>query len=120
MIKKPSASELMAQKTAARIAALAADDANENSAVAETNDILPPDCEPAAQIAHTTTAPKNKGGRPKGKREVAGKQTVHLDPARLQALRDLAADRGRSVHSLIIEGIDAIIGKPQKTVWKMD
>jgi len=89
-------------------------------AVAVVNDQLAPAKETAPQIAELEFEPeqKNKGGRPKGKREVAGRATVHLDAARLAALHELAVDRGRSIHSLIIEGIDAVIGKPTKSVWK--
>src|SRR5215210_881029 len=45
-------------------------------------------------------------GRPRGKRAVAARQTVYLDDARHAALVRIAEDRGRSIHSLIIEGID--------------
>src|SRR5215210_7029799 len=51
-------------------------------------------------------------GRPRGKRHVAARQTVYLDDARHAALVRIAEDRGRSIHSLIIEGIDHVIGKP--------
>ncbi len=57
-------------------------------------------------------------GRPRGKRSVAARQTVYLDEARHTALARLAEDRGRSVHSLIIEGIDQVIGKPTKPGWQ--
>ncbi len=57
-------------------------------------------------------------GRPKGKRPVAARQTVYLDEARHAALVRLAEDRGRSVHSLIIEGIDHVVGKPTKAAWQ--
>ncbi|WP_018264121.1 hypothetical protein [Methylobacterium sp. WSM2598] len=63
-------------------------------------------------------ADKPRRGRPRGRREVANRQTVYLDEARYAALVRLADDRGRSVHSLIIEGIDHVIGKPVKTGWQ--
>ena len=120
MIKKPNASQMLALTTAARLAEMNEDDANEDSVLASeaVTNVGHDTALTTATSTTTTAAPKNKGGRPKGKREVAGKQTVHLDAARLRALQDMAADRNRSVHSLIIEGIDAVIGKPFKTSWK--
>ncbi|WP_207767974.1 hypothetical protein [Methylobacterium frigidaeris] len=58
--------------------------------------------------------PRNKGGRPKKSREVANRQTVYLDQARYDALVATAHDHGRSIHSIIIEGIDVVIGRPRK------
>lgn len=109
MKKAMSASERMAMRAAAALV-----DEVEPEAVADATEksSLASDTAPHAE-EH-----KSKGGRPKGKRDVAGRATVHLDAARLKALHELAEDRGRSVHSLIIEGIDAVIGKPTKTVWK--
>src|SRR3954452_8933451 len=57
-------------------------------------------------------------GRPRGKRPVAARQTVYLDEPRHAALTRIAEDRGRSVHSLIIEGIDHVVGKPSKAGWQ--
>lgn len=71
--------------------------------------------EPEAPTDPAST--KRPPGRPRGKREVAARQTVNLDPARYDALNRLAEDRGRSVHSLILEGIDHVIGKPQRPGW---
>jgi hypothetical protein len=61
---------------------------------------------------------KRAPGRPKGKREVEARLTLYLDPRRHEALRRLAEDRGRSIHSLIIEGVDGIIGKPAIKAWE--
>jgi hypothetical protein len=63
-------------------------------------------------------APHPARGRPRGKRPVAARQTVYLDEARHAALVRLAEDRGRSVHSLIIEGIDHVVGKPTTVAWQ--
>ncbi|PJI55531.1 hypothetical protein CTI14_03985 [Methylobacterium radiotolerans] len=57
-------------------------------------------------------------GRPKGRRPVAARQTVYLDDARHAALVRIAEDRGRSIHSLILEGIDHVIGKPTAPGWQ--
>ncbi|RYC28906.1 hypothetical protein D3273_26825 [Lichenibacterium minor] len=67
----------------------------------------------------STTAPAKRGrGRPKSKRAVEARHTVYLDAARHSALTRLAEDRGRSAHSLILEGIDHVIGKPQNPGWQ--
>ncbi|WP_158808433.1 hypothetical protein [Beijerinckia sp. L45] len=60
---------------------------------------------------------QRKRGRPAGKRESVARQTIYLDEARHQALRRMAADQGRSIHSLMIEGIDRVIGKPVVKGW---
>ncbi len=109
MSKRPSVSHALALKAAA--AAAAQDEGGD-----EADDAT----------AHDTTASANDGGlegprprgRPRGKRPVAARQTVYLDEARHAALMRLAEDRGRSVHSLIIEGIDHVVGKPTKTAWQ--
>ena len=62
--------------------------------------------------------PAKRVGRPKGKREIGARMTVYLDAGRHDALVRLAADRGRSVHSLILEGIDAITEKPAVKAWQ--
>ena len=66
----------------------------------------------------TADAPAKRVGRPKGKREIGARMTVYLDSARHEALVRLANDRGRSVHSLILEGIDAITEKPVVKAWQ--
>ncbi|TFZ54928.1 hypothetical protein E4V01_24240 [Methylorubrum sp. Q1] len=66
----------------------------------------------------TDLAKASRGGRPRGRRSVAARQTVYLDEARHAALVRIAEDRGRSVHSLILEGIDAVIGKPARPGWE--
>lgn len=55
---------------------------------------------------------KRPPGRPPGRRPVAARHTVRLDEARHEALTHLADIHGRSVHSLIIEAIDALLRKP--------
>jgi hypothetical protein len=65
-----------------------------------------------------TALPKRAPGRPKGRREVEARLTLYLDPRRHEALRRLADDRGRSIHSLVIEGVDGIIGKPAIKAWE--
>lgn len=78
------------------------------------------DDEPAtAEIeAEPRVEPTQRGrGRPKGKREVEARLTLYLDARRHEALRLLAADRGRSIHSLLIEAVDTMIGKPTITTW---
>jgi hypothetical protein len=58
-------------------------------------------------------------GRPKGRRPVKARFTVYLDEARHAALvRTAEARGGRSIHSLILEGIDHVTGKPVISVWK--
>ena len=64
-----------------------------------------------------SAAPARPRGRPKGKRETRARQTVHLDEARHNALVRLAQDQGTSVHSLILAGIDHVIGKPKIKGW---
>jgi hypothetical protein len=44
--------------------------------------------------------------------------TLYLDARRHAALARLAEDRGRSIHSLIVEGIDHVIGKPVVSGWE--
>lgn len=102
MSKKPTASEAMARKAAAAVAAISAEPAPPAAA---------PDPEPEAE-------PAPKRGRPRGRRPVANRQTVYLDEARYEALARIAEDRGRSIHSLLIEGVDAVIGKPAAPGWK--
>ena len=40
-----------------------------------------------------------------------------LAQSAVRALRRLAADRGRSIHSLVIEAVDALTGKPVLKPW---
>ena|ERR1700678_3205464 len=65
------------------------------------------------------TTPANRArGRPKGKRPVEARLTLYLDERRHAALVRMAEDRGRSIHSLILEGVDHVIGKPVVSGWK--
>ena len=127
MSRTPSKSQSLAMRAAAAIAAQ--DDADDSSEVAQAEveharalveepvkvDALPPASAPADPVP---AAPAKRGrGRPKSKRAVEARHTVYLDAARHSALTRLAEDRGRSVHSLILEGIDHVIGKPQSPGW---
>ena len=105
MSRRPSAAHALAEQAARAIAEI--DNANELSLV-ESN------LEPAPSSA-TAAAPR---GRPKGKREVEARLTLYLDARRHEALRRLAADRGRSIHSLVIEAVDALTGKPVLKAWE--
>ena len=93
MSKKPSVAQMLAQQVAEDVAQAAA--------------------EPEKPEA-PEPKPRKKGGRPKKSREVANRQTVYLDQARYDALVAIADDHNRSIHSIIIEGIDHIIGRPRK------
>jgi hypothetical protein len=70
--------------------------------------------EPAA----TPVASAAPRGRPKGRRPVEARLTLYLDAKRHAALVSMAEDRGRSIHSLILEGVDHVIGKPVVSGWK--
>jgi hypothetical protein len=105
MTKKPSLAQTMALKAAAAVA-------NEPDEP-NTSDKLPF----LSTGTEPTTAAK-KPGRPRGKRDIEARVTVYLDAARHDALVKIAADRRRSIHSLILEGIDAITGKPTMKAWE--
>lgn len=68
--------------------------------------------------ANAPTSPKRAPGRPKGRRPVDARLTLYLDEKRHAALVRMAEDRGRSIHSLILEGVDHVIGKPVMSGWK--
>lgn len=90
MTKKPTVGETLAREIAA--------------AVAKPPEEAPP--------------PKSRGGRPPGRRrEVANRLTVHLDAGRDKALKRMAVDQERSVHSLVIEAIDKLIGRSRSKTW---
>ncbi|GJE39068.1 hypothetical protein [Methylobacterium persicinum] len=124
MTRRPSAAEAIAMKAAA---AVAAQDQEEEAAEMDAAEQASP--EPAVpafepsmfkstieQVAAVKLgAPR---GRPKGRRPVASRQTVYLDERRHAALARIAEDRGRSIHSLILEGIDHVIGKPAAKGWE--
>ena len=77
------------------------------------------DLAPAPSTAPAPPSPSKKPvGRPKGKRSVEARMTINLDAKRHAALARLAEDRGRSIHSLIVEGIDHVIGKPAASGWE--
>jgi hypothetical protein len=101
MTKRPNVSQTLALKAAA--AAVQAD---------------PHTAELDVQAEGRSDVCRPARGRPRGKRPVAARQTVYLDEARHAALARIAEDRGRSVHSLIIEGIDHVVGKPTKAGWQ--
>ena len=118
MSRRPNVSQTLAMKAAAAAAREVEQDyadaslASASQAEAEPS---PPIQEP--QPADTEDRAKAVG-RPKGRRPVAARQTVYLDDARHAALARIAEDRGRSIHSLILEGIDHVIGKPTAKGWQ--
>jgi hypothetical protein len=71
---------------------------------------------PAASVEPAST--NRPRGRPKGRRAVEARLTLYLDEKRHAALVRMAEDRGRSIHSLILEGVDLVIGKPVISGWK--
>ena len=116
MSRRPNVSQTLAMKAAAAAAReVEQDDVDAGVAPA-----------PPAEAALTPQAlesaePADRAkpiGRPKGRRPVAARQTVYLDDARHAALARIAEDRGRSIHSLILEGIDHVIGKPTAKGWQ--
>lgn len=121
MSRRPNASQVLALKAAAAVARDAEQDETEDSALleAEPATAASPSAEVGALpgVADATAGPKPTG-RPKGRRAVAARQTVYLDDARHAALARIAEDRGRSIHSLILEGIDHVIGKPTAKGWQ--
>ena len=131
MSRSPSKSHSLALKAAAAIAAQDdKDEAPEHvvepiraEATSAFTAVEEPAAEPVAGAPSTSpeASPptlKRGRGRPKSKREVEARHTVYLDKARHNALARIAEDRGRSVHSLILEGIDHVIGKPQNPGWQ--
>ena len=105
MARRPSTSHALAD--AMRAAAAASLDVEEVA-----------DLAPTPSTAPTPLSPSKKPvGRPKGKRPVEARMTINLDAKRHAALTRLAEDRGRSIHSLIVEGIDHVIGKPAVSGW---
>jgi len=76
--------------------------------------------EAAVDIEPVETAaelPRTRG-RPRGRRQVDARLTLYLDEPRHAALVRMAEDQGRSIHSLILEGVDHVIGKPVISGWK--
>jgi hypothetical protein len=104
MSRRPNLSETMARKAAAAV------DMIEDEPAPAIEDVRQGGAPSEAETQGG--APAKGRGRPKGKRPVDARVTVYLDSARHAALVKIAADRGRSVHSLILEGIDAVTGKP--------
>ena len=123
MSRRPNVSQALAMKAAAAAAReVEQDDADASLAPASLPKAasqpapLVEDPQPAeAAMAETRV---KLAGRPKGRRPVAARQTVYLDDARHAALARIAEDRGRSIHSLILEGIDHVIGKPTTQGWQ--
>lgn len=128
MSRTPSKSQSLAMRAAAAIAAQDDDDDLPEVASAEVERAQAPVEEPvkadppspaSAPADPVPAGPAKRGrGRPKSKRAVEARHTVYLDAARHSALTRLAEDRGRSAHSLILEGIDHVIGKPQSPGWQ--
>jgi hypothetical protein len=104
MSRRPNFAETMARKAAAAVEMVEDDEPSEVIAA-------------ASEDLRVTGTPNKGRGRPKGKREIDARVTVYLDAARHAALVKIAADRGRSVHSLILEGIDAVTDKPTTKAW---
>ena len=102
MTRRPTVSHALAMQAAAA-AAVDTDEVDEGAAVEKT--------EPKP------SSPRSPG-RPRGRRPVEAKLTVYLDARRHAALVNMAVDRGRSIHSLILEGVDQVIGKPAVSGWK--
>lgn len=114
MSRRPNVSQALAMKAAAAAAReVEQDDAD--ASLAPAPQAAPPVQDP--QPVETEERAKAVG-RPKGRRPVAARQTVYLDDARHAALARIAEDRGRSIHSLILEGIDHVIGKPTTPGWQ--
>ena len=112
MSRRPNVSKALAMKAAAAAAREVEQDERDE---AEPPEAIAP--EPTASALQSIlpaedslpsqdVAPTKQTGRPKGRRPVAARQTVYLDDARHAALARIAEDRGRSIHSLILEGID--------------
>lgn len=122
MSRRPNVSQTLAMKAAAAAAReVEQDDADASLALAPQPAAAPePQATPPAHDPEPAeTAERAKAvGRPKGRRPVAARQTVYLDDARHAALARIAEDRGRSIHSLILEGIDHVIGKPTAPGWQ--
>lgn len=131
MTRRPNVSQTLALKAAAAAAAVRDDEPDETEGlIAETAPAHAPDLPEIVELADAPEAAASTAaddaqeasrkptGRPKGRRSVAARQTVYLDDARHAALARLAEDRGRSIHSLILEGIDHVIGKPTAKGWQ--
>lgn len=132
MTRRPNVSQTLALKAAAAAAAVRdndeRDEADASSAEATpAHSLEPTENTELADVPGATASmplddrqelgPKSPG-RPKGRRSVAARQTVYLDDARHAALARLAEDRGRSIHSLILEGIDHVIERPTAKGWR--
>ncbi|MCJ2099690.1 hypothetical protein [Methylobacterium sp. E-046] len=122
MSRRPNVSQTLAMKAAAAAAReVEQDDADAKLASApQAETALAPQATSPAQDSQPVDVVEGAKavGRPKGRRPVAARQTVYLDDARHTALARIAEDRGRSIHSLILEGIDYVIGKPTTPGWR--
>lgn len=122
MSRRPNVSQALAMKAAAAAAREAEQDEAEAAAADEAvlalKPLGPPEVPSTLVPIDDERAGSRPTGRPKGRRTVAARQTVYLDDARHAALARIAEDRGRSIHSLILEGIDYVIGKPTAKGWQ--
>lgn len=122
MSRRPNVSQTLAMKAAAAAAReVEQEDADANLALAlQPTDSPEPQATPPAQDPEPAeiTERAKAVGRPKERRPVAARQTVYLDDAQHAALARIAKDRGRLIHSLILEGIDHVIGKPTVKGWQ--
>src|SRR5271154_3933546 len=77
------------------------------------------DIDERVEPAAIEPTPTNRArGRPRGRRQVDARLTLYLDEPRHAALVRMAEDSGRSIHSLILEGVDRVIGKPVISGWQ--
>lgn len=66
---------------------------------------------PEAEMTALSTphSEKRPPGRPPGGRAFVARHSVRLDAAQQEALMTIAGQRGQSVHSLLLEAVDAFI-----------
>jgi hypothetical protein len=77
------------------------------------------DIDERVEPAAIEPTPTNRArGRPKGRRQVDARLTLYLDEPRHAALVRMAEYQGRSIHSLILEGVDHVIKKPVISGWQ--
>lgn len=61
------------------------------------------------QEAVATQPTKRPPGRPPGGRPFVARHSIRLNAAQQEALMTIAGQRGQSVHSLLLEAVDAFI-----------
>lgn len=66
----------------------------------------------SGESGEAASPPKKRSvGRPASGRVVASVLNVRLDQRQLDELRAIARERGRSIHSLLLEGCDSVIAQ---------